>query len=204
MANYTATLSAVDKTLVASAVDVVTFDHDCDQVSVAADGIAKLYFTVDGSVPTVGGQNTYELPAAVSVRTVPVPTAGGTVVKLISAGTPTYTVEDGTGAQIGLVVAGPGPATSYPLASGTGNAQATSAAGRLLGFTIAETGGSAGATVRLYSGTDNTGVRLATVTLDINESVREWFGPQGIAVGASGVFVERVSGTSSVTVYQAA
>jgi hypothetical protein len=31
MANYTATLSAVDKTLVASTVDVVTFDHDCDQ-----------------------------------------------------------------------------------------------------------------------------------------------------------------------------
>jgi hypothetical protein len=96
MANYPATLSAVDKTLVASTVDMVTFDHDCDSVEVLSDGAAKLYFTVDGTVPTVGGQNTYTMLAAPSTRVVRIPTAGNTVVKLVSAGTPMYSVTEAT------------------------------------------------------------------------------------------------------------
>jgi hypothetical protein len=98
----------------------------------------------------------------------------------------------------------PAAATPFPIAAGTGNNQITSTAGRLMGFTVAETTGTAGATVRLYSGTDNTGTRLSTIALAANESVRDWFGPGGITVGASGVFVERVSGNTTVTVYQAA
>jgi hypothetical protein len=98
----------------------------------------------------------------------------------------------------------PAAATAFPIAAGTGNNQITSTAGRLMGFTVAETTGTAGAAVRLYSGTDNTGTRLSTVALAANESVRDWFGPGGITVGASGVFVERVSGNTTVTVYQAA
>jgi hypothetical protein len=95
MANYTAALSAVDKTLGASTVDTVTFDHDCERVEVLSDGAAKLYFTVDGTAPSVGGQNTYVLPAgAANSKIVQVPTAGNTAVKLISSGTPMYSVTE--------------------------------------------------------------------------------------------------------------
>lgn len=96
MASYTVAASEVgvhDKALVASTADTVTIDRDCNEVEVIADGSADLYFTVDGTTPTVAGQNTHRLPTgAVGRRTVVVPTAGDTVVKLISSGTPRYSV----------------------------------------------------------------------------------------------------------------
>jgi hypothetical protein len=79
-------------TLSASTVDTVTIARDCDQVEVMSDGAAAIYFTVDGSTPTVAGKKAYALPAAVGARQVTVPTSGSTVVKLISSGTPTYSV----------------------------------------------------------------------------------------------------------------
>ena len=96
MASYAVAASEVgvhDKALVAATVDTVTFDRDCDEVEVIADGAAAVYFTVDGSAPTVAGNNTHVLPAgAVGRRRVVVPTSGDTVVKLISSGTPRYSV----------------------------------------------------------------------------------------------------------------
>jgi len=80
------------KTLTAATVDTVTFDRDCDAVEVYKDGPA-VYFTVDGSTPTVAGNNSYELPGTgEGALEVEVPTSGDTVVKLISSGTPTYSV----------------------------------------------------------------------------------------------------------------
>lgn len=80
--------------LVAGAVDIVTIQRDCDRIEVTSDGTAYLYFTVDGSDPTVGGQNCYAIPptGSYAARDVSVPTGGQTVVKLISAGTPKYDV----------------------------------------------------------------------------------------------------------------
>lgn len=96
MASYPVAASeraANAKTLVASTVDTVTFDRDCDEVEVLSlDGAAAIYFTVDGSTPTVGGANCDVVPATVAARTVAVPTSGDTVVKLVSAGTPVYSV----------------------------------------------------------------------------------------------------------------
>lgn len=81
------------KTLVASTVDTVTFSRDVDMVEVLnLDGAAEIYFTTDGSTPTVGGANTDVLPAAVNAVERDVPTSGATVVKLISSGTPMYSV----------------------------------------------------------------------------------------------------------------
>jgi hypothetical protein len=86
-------IAATAKTLTANTADTVTFADDLDQVEVSSDGTAALYFTVDGSTPAIGGDNCWELPAgALAARVVPVPTSGGTVVKLLSAGTPKYSV----------------------------------------------------------------------------------------------------------------
>ena len=82
------------KTLTAATVDTVTFDADFSSIEVIShDGAAAIYFTVDGTTPTVGGANTYFIPAAVASREVKVGTAGDTAVKLISSGTPTYSVQ---------------------------------------------------------------------------------------------------------------
>lgn len=82
-------------TLVASTVDTVTLTNtQIDEVEILnRDGSAEIYFTVDGTAPTVGGNNTNVLPAAVGSVVVGVRrAAGGVVVKLISAGTPAYSV----------------------------------------------------------------------------------------------------------------
>lgn len=96
MANYSVADNEIgvhDKTLVANTVDTVTFADDLEALEVLSDGNAAIYFTVDGSDPTVGGNNTYKLPAVAAVQSISrIPTSGPTTVKLISKGTPTYDV----------------------------------------------------------------------------------------------------------------
>lgn len=79
-------------TLVANVVTEVDFADDLDLVEVVTDGAAPLYVTVDHSTPTVGGANCYMLPALPSAKEINPPSVLGTVVKLISAGTPTVSV----------------------------------------------------------------------------------------------------------------
>lgn len=81
-------------TLTASTVDTVTFADDCDQVEVMSDGAADVLFTVDGTDPsTAANYAAYRIPSGgPAQRTVVVQSAGGTVVKLVSSGTPKYTV----------------------------------------------------------------------------------------------------------------
>jgi hypothetical protein len=82
-------------TLTASTVDTVTFPSHVPEVEVVnMNGAGALYFTVDGSTPTVGGLSTRVLPAAVGSRTVRVKVTGdATVVKLISSAAVQYVVE---------------------------------------------------------------------------------------------------------------
>lgn len=84
--------AAHDKTLSADTVDTVTFTDDYGQVEIVTDGAAKLYCTIDGSTPTVGGAKTLILPAAIGTLTIDAPGGTPPVVKLISSGTPTYSV----------------------------------------------------------------------------------------------------------------
>lgn len=80
-------------TLVASTVTTFTFDEDFERVEVLnVDGASAIYFSVDGSTPTVAGTGFHCLPAAISSVEVPVRVTGVTVVKLISAGTPKVAV----------------------------------------------------------------------------------------------------------------
>lgn len=80
-------------TLTADTVATVTLDRQYGAVEVVnVDGAAAVYFTVDGSSPTVAGDGTIVLPAAVSGVEIPPGSDSPTVVKLISEGTPQVAV----------------------------------------------------------------------------------------------------------------
>lgn len=74
-------------------------------------------------------------------------------------------------------------------------------AGRLAGFSFRETAGDA-AVIRLRDGFDTSGGLIATTSLAANESVRDWFMPDGISFG-SGLYVEILSGTIEGVVHLA-
>jgi hypothetical protein len=96
-----------------------------------------------------------------------------------------------------------GPATATAVASGTADAQVVAATTslRLVGFSAKENAGSpANAEFILRHGTSTAGTPLAFVKLGPNESVRDWFGPGG-KIASSGVFLDRVSGTTEVVVH---
>lgn len=80
-----------DKTLAANVVDAVNFADDPGEVEIVSDGAAKLYVTVDGTAPTVSGDATYLLPAVPCSRVIAHP-GDPRAVKLISVGTPVYSV----------------------------------------------------------------------------------------------------------------
>ena len=89
-----------DKSLAASTVDTVTFARSCEVIEVLnVSGTAAIFFTFDGTVPTVSGAKCYRVPAAAGAsRTVRTDTGGAdTVVKLISSGTPSYDVSGNLG-----------------------------------------------------------------------------------------------------------
>lgn len=92
MATYTSSagdLAVHAKTTAANTVDTVTLTGHSGLSEIICDGAADLYFTADGSTPTVAGANTYRMPAgSAGVRYV----QGGAVIKLISAGAVTYSV----------------------------------------------------------------------------------------------------------------
>lgn len=87
-------------TLAANQVSTVSFTDNIRAVDVISDGAAPVYYTVDGSTPTVAGAGCYLIPAGVTgVDTRDTTNSGNTsvldVVKLISAGTPTVSVQRG-------------------------------------------------------------------------------------------------------------
>lgn len=91
--NLTAGQVSATGTLSASTVDTINFSIFAPAVEIVSDGAALMYVTVDGTTPTVGGNNTYVLPASASTRTFRLGIGGrNPAIKLISAGTPTYWV----------------------------------------------------------------------------------------------------------------
>lgn len=108
MANYTVANGEIGvhaKTLVAATVDTVTFALGATgtpgwarvpkKIEVLTDGAADIYVTVDGSTPTIAGNNCWRVPALPGASIIDVTDSNPTdavVVKLISAGTPTYSV----------------------------------------------------------------------------------------------------------------
>lgn len=99
MAEYTVApghVGAHAKTLTAATEDVITFTGaDLAAVEVQTNGTADIYvFTGKGAGPaTVAGGNCWRIPAVAGSRVVPVERPGDTVVRLVSSGTPTYSVQ---------------------------------------------------------------------------------------------------------------
>lgn len=94
MATYTGRI--IHATLTANTVDTITLDSDYISVEILnRDGTAEIYATVDTTTPpTVGGTNCEVLPAAIGSLTLDASGYGSpTTVKLISSGTPAYTVK---------------------------------------------------------------------------------------------------------------
>ena len=91
-------VNAVNETLTASTVDTVILSKPSRGVTVVnVSGSAIIYFTVShpgGSnpQPTIGGANCYVLPATVGSLDVTHDGQFGSVVNLISSGTPAYSV----------------------------------------------------------------------------------------------------------------
>lgn len=80
-------------TLVANTVKTITLAVDANKVNICnVDGASAVYVTVDGTTPTVGGDGSWVLPAAIGDLELEVTGPGNTVVKLISAGTPKVSV----------------------------------------------------------------------------------------------------------------
>jgi len=109
---------------------------------------------------------------------------------------------DGLEAQLTSLLTLQAPATATAVASGTADAQVIAATTslRLMGLSAKENAGSpADAEFILRHGTSTAGTPLAFVKLGPNESIRDWFGPGGLAA-ASGIFLDRVSGTTELVV----
>lgn len=110
--------------------------------------------------------------------------------------------EDASGKRIPVRDPSLAPATATDAGTGTGDVAITAAATglRLMGFSARETTGIAGAVFNLRHGVASTDPILVTVSLGANESAREWYGPDGLAA-ASGIWLDRVSGTSQIVGY---
>lgn len=83
-------------TLVASTALAVTLSADYQRIEVLnVTGTAAVYFSVDGSTPTIAATGTFVVPGAIQALVVPTPdyqNGGNTVVTLISVGTPSVSV----------------------------------------------------------------------------------------------------------------
>lgn len=88
-------VGAWEKSLTAATVDTVNFDDDRDEVRVTnVSGTAAIYYRLDGTAPVVGAAACFWLPAvAGATRSHKVQSGANTQVKLISSGTPSYSVE---------------------------------------------------------------------------------------------------------------
>lgn len=80
-------------TLAPGVEEVVVYAENLAAVEVFSNGTAAVYFTVDGEAPTVKGADCWTLPeGSEKAREVESKKNQGTVVRLISAGSPTVNV----------------------------------------------------------------------------------------------------------------
>lgn len=71
---------------------------------------------------------------------------------------------------------------------------------RLMGWSAAETSGSAGCTINIYDGTDTTGPIVMPIKLASGQSSTDWYGPNGIAF-RNAVYLSLASGQAAGSIY---
>lgn len=86
-----ATMAAANTAETVTLTDLATKRGEIEVVN--RDGAAAIFFTTDGTAPTVNGDDCWVLPAAIGSFIVKSPADAAAVVKLISAGTPQYSVQ---------------------------------------------------------------------------------------------------------------
>lgn len=92
MAAYQAVLSK-HATLVAATVDTITLSTGYPSIEVANRATSgDIYFTVDGTTPTSAGNDTYYVGPGQALVVSSPHADGPDTIKLISAGTPAYSV----------------------------------------------------------------------------------------------------------------
>lgn len=93
------------------------------------------------------------------------------------------------------------PTTTGQVTSGTSSVQVLSAAATVFGWSLRENAGTpAAAQVEIRDGTTDGGTLIGVVNLGASESVRDWFGPQGIKF-STGIRFVKPAGTSIGTVW---
>lgn len=95
----------------------------------------------------------------------------------------------------GVMLRGARPVQVGTAAGGT--MRPTSAPGRLVGWSLRETGGTAAAVVRMYDGRDATAPLVAVVTLSQGTSGTDWLSPGGVSL-TEGLYLELVGGLSQL------
>jgi hypothetical protein len=79
-------------TLTPNVVESFRFPDNVAQLEILSDGASDIYFTVDGTTPTIGHPKSYRIQSVMG-STIMTPTASGpTFVKMISEGTPNVSV----------------------------------------------------------------------------------------------------------------
>jgi len=92
-------------------------------------------------------------------------------------------------------------ASVVPIGSAnTGTKRPMVSPGAVLGWSMRETTGAGTAVVALRDGADSAANLVTSIQLPANGSVRDWFGPSGLAV-AYGLYVDVMSGSIEGAVY---
>lgn len=122
----------------------------------------------------------------------------------VNPATGQYSYESALIDDSGRIVTAPRTGSSLTAVAATAaDVQGLAAAAnlRLTGFSITEAAGvAAAAEVSLRHGTAATDPEIIGVNLAADGSVRDFFGPDGIAV-PNGVFVDMVAGTAKLTLF---
>lgn len=90
MATYTVD-RAKHATLIATVVDTVNFNAEWGSIRVFNRGMVDIYVRLDGTAPTVAGDECYVIPAGTAEDIIT--GAAISLIKLISSGIPAYSVE---------------------------------------------------------------------------------------------------------------
>lgn len=95
-------------------------------------------------------------------------------------------------------------AAPFNLATGSSSAAGPTSTGvvRLMGWSVFESAGSpAAAKVVFHDGVGTSGAIIGNCVLAASGEKTQWLGPQGILCVAGGIYVERVAGSTTVTLW---